>query len=176
MAKKATELGGFFLYQEEGKGHATYYDIFTKRGYFVNDSDVKRYSKYTTSVVISGLIALMIPMFLNNYTYDIGLGIAFFLLMFFVFRAVLIKSLVEDVKFVKPKKDNIFVNRAKKNTYSNLVFLSVMCVLIQPVVYLGAMNKKGTLDVYIYVVVGVVSFIILILTLVSLIIKKKNNY
>ena len=174
---KAKDLAGINIYQDPKRG-TVYYDWFTKKGYILTSSDVKTYTIYTSMMPLCILVAFAASsLFSLSYVVAIILCIALYAAVAVLFRIKFFYKLPEATNWHPVKKENIFISTARNLSIVRLVIiivlltaLTIMMPIYASIEGMSGFNLFGTYLVTAATVVG------LIIIIVSLILKIKNNY
>ena len=169
---EAKDLGGLFIYQDPKKG-CVYYDIFTKKGYIITNSEVKTYNIYSLSLPIGIMAAYVLTILGFEFWTSALVGLAVYVILKLIFRFKFLYSLPEIPNYQKGKRENVFVTLIKKYGTAKLLILSILFVAIVIVTLINAKvsNFEG-LNLYlnygIAAIVSVVSIIFIIALLKSI--------
>ncbi len=83
---KAEDLAGLFIYQEP-RNRTVFYDIVTRKGYLLNNVDVRTYTVYTAMLPLCTILALgLMSLFKLSGIQALGIFAAFYLLSELLFR------------------------------------------------------------------------------------------
>ena len=121
----AKDLSGLFIYYDDKKRRTLYKDFFSKKAYIINNSDVKKYSLFSSRYLAAFIIAILVVYYLNNEWLGIAIGVASLVIFEILFRVKFLGelSVVED--FIVPKKEGI-IERTSKYSYSSLILSIVI--------------------------------------------------
>ena len=174
---KASDLSGFSIFQDPKRG-TIFYDIITRKGYILTTSDVRTYTLYTAMFPLSVLCAfLAMSMFNLNYISTGLIFAAVYLLTFMAFRFLFFYKLPIAERWKPVKKESVFLYLARGYSVRRLViliFLLLALTIMMPL-YANIEHRTG-IDLYGSYGLGVAAFVGMIIVIISLIIKTKNNY
>ena len=175
---KADELKGIFIHQQPEKNRTVFYDIFTRKGYILTNEEAPSFIFYTSLIpmaIIAGF--LCIEIFEASATTAVIVGVVLWLLAEILFRVLYFYKLPEAKNFTPTKKDNLFVGMAKTYNMTRLIMLFVMLAALSVVMFFyGKMQGYTGLNLILTYVVCGVTACMAISTLISIFIRKKNNY
>ena len=174
---KASDLSGFSIFQDPKRG-TVFYDIVSRKGYILTTSDVRMYTLYTSMLPLSIICAcLAMSMFNLGYVSTILIFAAIYLLAFMAFRFTFFWKLPEAERWKPVKKESVFLYLARgysKNRLIILIFLLLAISILMPL-YAIIENRTG-IDLYGSYILGAGTFIGMIIVIISLVLKIKNNY
>lgn len=174
---KARDLTGLSIYQDPKRG-TIFYDIFTKKGYILTSSDVKTYTIYTSMLPLCFIVSFAATSFFSlSYTAGAIIFLVLFIAVLVLFRVKFFYTLPEATDWKPVKRENIFVWMAmnfSKNRLIILIFLLIALTILMPL-YSKMENFTG-FTLYGGYAVSVVTFIGAIISIISLIVKIKNDY
>lgn len=174
---KASDLNGLFIYQDPKKG-TVYYDIFSKKGYVLTSSDVKKYVLYSSSLFI-GLVAAALAYALFN-TGIVPAALIFvvvYVILEIIFRVSFLYKLPKAENWKPFKKDSIFVAIAKMYSTTRLAILIGLLILITILMPVYAnMAQMDNVNKYGSYIIAAATGIYAIINIIALIQKKQNNY
>ncbi|MBQ1900470.1 MAG: hypothetical protein II153_06135 [Erysipelotrichaceae bacterium] len=174
---KASDLSGIFIYQDPKKG-AIFYDVLSRKGYILTSSDVSTYTLYTAMLPLCIVMALLcVQLFHLNYLAAAIIFIALYLIAAMWFRFTFFYKLPVAERWKPVKKENLFVYMARGYTKQRLIVLILLLLaltILMPV-YAAEEHFEGV-NLYATYVVAAATFVGLIITTTSLIIKNKHNY
>ncbi|MBR0462367.1 MAG: hypothetical protein IJJ00_06620 [Erysipelotrichaceae bacterium] len=125
-----SNLSGLFIYKNKFNQNV-HYDFFTKKAYIISKADEKKYGLFTSRLPLSIIISAMLILVLNVNTYiGIAAGIACYVFMTILFHKSFLENLVVDNKFVKYKRENIFVAVAKDMAIGRIIILIAVSIMI----------------------------------------------
>ena len=174
---KASELSGLFIYQDPKRG-PVFYDIFTRNGYILTSSDVRIYSIYAAMLPMCLIVSLaMVSLFGLPYTNALIVFAAMMILSEIFFRIFFFYKLPMIENYKRPKKDNIVVSFAKDYSRTRLyilIFLLAALSVLMP--YYAYMEGMSGFNLYAAWGVGIICFAGVIVSILALIVKARNNY
>ncbi|MBQ6335108.1 MAG: hypothetical protein IJI46_08585 [Erysipelotrichaceae bacterium] len=174
---KARDLAGIFIYQDPKQG-TIFYDIFSRKGYILTSSDVKTYSLYTTIFPLSIIVAFgAMSLFNLNYLVTAIVFALAYLLGALAFRFMFFYKLPEAKNWKPVKKESIFLYLARGYSVTRLVILICLLIalsILMPI-YANVSGYQG-INLYGSYLVGAAALLGAIITIISLILKLKNNY
>jgi len=166
-------INGLFIYHEKNIG-TIWYDIFTKKGYIMVNSDFKQYALYTMILPAAILIALMLYLVAKV---DLVLSIVSFLVISIIgevyFRYSFFYKLPVAKNWNKPSKQNIITKLSEKYSSSRLILLMVLlytiCILSIGDIFLENVVAPG---IYLNIAMGAASLIFAIIVTIAKIKQK----
>lgn len=176
MAKRKADINkinGLFIYHEKNLG-TIWYDIFTKKGYIMVNSDFKQYALYTMVLPAAILVALMLYIIAKA---GLVLSIVTFLVISIIgevyFRFAFFYKLPVAKNWDKPSKQNITTKFSKKYSSSRLTLLMILLYTIF-VLSIGDIfvEKVTAPGIYLNIIMGVVSIIFAIIVTIAKIKQK----
>ena len=174
---KASDLSGFSIFQDPKRG-TIFYDIISRKGYILTSSDVRAYTLYTSMLPLCILAAfLAMSLFNLNYLSTFIIFVALYLTAFMAFRLFYFYKLPEAERWKPVKKESVFLYLARgysKARLAILIFLLLALSILMPV-YANIEQRTG-IDLYGSYFLGAAAFVGMIIVIISLIIKTKNNY
>jgi len=162
------EINGLFIYHEKNIG-TIWYDIFTKKGYIMVNSDFKQYALYTMVLPAAILIALMLYMIAKV---GLVLSIVAFLVISIAgevyFRFAFFYKLPVAKNWDKPSKQNITTKFAEKYSSSKLTILMILlyAIFILSVgdIFIENVTAPG---IYLNIIMGAASLIFAIIVTIA---------
>ncbi len=174
---KASDLSGFSIFQDPKRG-TIFYDIISRKGYILTSSDVRVYTVYTAMLPLSVVCAFFaMSMFGLSYASAIIIFAAVYLLAFFAFRFFFFYKLPEANNWKPVKKESVFLYLARGYSKTRLLILIFLLLALSVMMPLYAYVEQQTGgNLYGSLFLGGGAFVGMIIVLISLIIKSKNNY
>lgn len=150
---------GFFIYKNKHNQNV-YYDIIKKKGYIIYKDDEKKYTLYSSRLVMSFVLFVFLYWFFNL---DLKLSIIVSLIALAVFEGMFrfrfLPSLIEDTTFKKEKREGLILSIAKTTGKNKLIVVTILGLVM---IALGIVNilfydYEGTklLGQYVFIVIGV---------------------
>ena len=134
-----SNIGGMFIYKNKNNQNV-YYDIITKKAYIITKQDENKYSVFSSRLVMSISLSILITWLIKiSIPFAILAGVALYVITTLIFRLKFLPSLVEDTKFIKPKRSNIFHDSAKTTPLNKMI---VGCVIILVIIALSIIEIK----------------------------------
>jgi len=128
--RNISEVNGLFIYHEKNIG-TVWYDILTKKGYILVNSDFKQYVLYTAVLPTAVLVGLMLYIMAKV---GIVLSIVAFLVIFVAgelyFRFSFFYKLPVAKNWDKPRKQNITTKLSEKYNSTRLILLMILLYTI----------------------------------------------
>lgn len=175
--QRARELSGLTIYQDPKRG-TIFYDIFTRKGYILTTSDVKKYTIYSSMLPICVILAVGAMSLFSLRLSDAAIIFAItYLIVMIAFRFSFFYKLPVAENWKPFKRDSIIVSMAKNYSSSRLTTLLILLVLLTILMpmYTKTINADQ-LNTYASYVSSVITGIFSIITLIAIIQKKRNNY
>lgn len=174
--RKASELGGFNIYQDPKKG-TVLYDWLTKKGYQLTSSDVGKYSLSQAFLPVAVVLIYVLVVFAKMaWTPSIIIAIVAYIAMRIAYRICFLNKLPYIENYKRPDDGNIFINASKKYNKVRLILLIVLALALigVTVAYLltTSLNQLEKVGIIALIIAAVA---MLIFASVSLSIQKKNN-
>lgn len=171
----AKELKGLFIDQDPKKG-CVYYDVFTKKGYILSNSDVKTYNLYSVAfplAIVAGYLVFLLKFPLWS---AIVAAVAIYIISKIMFRYKFLYTLPEIPNYVRKNKDNIIVLFSKKYSTPRLVVLTFLLLAISIVTVINAniSNYEGVI-LYLNYVLSLIVGVCAILSFTATILSIRNN-
>lgn len=171
--RNISEINGLFIYHEKNIG-TVWYDIFTKKGYIMVNSDFKQYALYTAVLPIAVLVGLLLYMIAKV---GIVLSVAAFLVISIVgelyFRFAFFYKLPVAKNWDKPAKQSLSTKFAEKYSSSRLILLMVLLYTIFALsvgdIFIENVKAPG---IYLNIAMGAASLILAIIVTIA---KIKQN-
>ena len=173
---KASDLSGLFIYQDKKRG-TVYYDILSRKGYVLTSSDVKMYLLYTAMLPICIIVAFIITSAFNmTYVPAFFIFVALYLLAAVIFRFTFFYKLPEAANWKPAKKENIFLSLARTYTKQRLIVLIILLLLLTIMMPLySSMEGFTGINLYMTYFISALTGVAMIITIIALIVKSKNN-
>jgi len=175
--KKIQDISGTFIYQDPKHG-TVFYDIFTKRGFNLTTSDLQMALYYNVLFPTAVLVILSLISFLKvDFKIAASVGVIAYVLAEILFRVCYFYKLPVIDNYKPIKKDCILVRFAKKYSPQRLVVLALLLagIAVCTVIY-GKLEKLSDYSLYAGYAIATICVVAAILSLVAIVIKKKNNY
>lgn len=174
---KASDLSGIFIYQDPKRG-TIFYDIFSRKGYILTSSDVNTYTVYTAMFPLCVVLALLsIQIFHIGYFAACLVFLALYILASVYFRATFFYKLPVAKNFKPVKKESVFLYMARGYSRQRLIILSLLLLALTVLMPFYALQEHYEgINLYACYIMALATLVGLIITVVSLIIKTKNNY
>ena len=177
MAKEtinAKQLTGINIYHT--KNQTIYYNNLTKTAYIITNSVVSKWS--TWSLRIPGVLfgtCMLIVLGVNLFIY-LGLGLAAYGILTYMFYTKFLPSLAVNTNFKKPASQGFIRDTARRFELSSLFFISIIC-LVFALTTIFNIFRKGIPDLArnINIAIGVVFILIAAFFGYIAYIKKKEN-
>ena len=174
---KASDLSGFSIFQDPKRG-TIFYDIISRKGYILTSSDVRTYTLYTAMLPLSIVIAVLaMSMFNLTYVTTFFIFLGLYLIAFLAYRFAFFYKLPEATNWKKVKKESVFLYLARgysKARLGILIFLLAALTILMPIY--AVLEQRTGIDLYGSYALAGASFIGMIIVILSLIIKIRNNY
>lgn len=154
---EAKDLGGLFIYQDPKKG-CVYYDVFTKKGFVITNSDVKTYNVYSLSLPIGIMAVYVLTLIGIEFWTSALVGLAVYIVLKLIFRFKFLYTLPEIPNYKKGQKESIFETLSKKYGTVRLLILSLLFIAIVVVTIINTKvsNFEG-INLYLnYILAGAV--------------------
>ena len=174
---KARDLTGLSIYQDPKRG-TIFYDIFTRKGYILTSSDVKTYTIYQSMLPLCFIMAFAATSFFSlSYVTALVVFLVLFISVMILFRVKFFYTLPEAVDWKPVKRENIFVWMAMNFSRSRLIILAAMLAALTIMMPIYAnIEKMSGMTLYGRYAAAAVTFSGMIICIVSLIVKTKNEY
>ena len=125
--KKGT-LVGLHVYTDE-RGRYVFYNIFDKKGYWINDDDeYKKYTIYQSRLPLAIIIGFIVTSVLNRFWLGIGLGIFIYVGMTFMFYKNFVPSLKVISGFKKPENSSLITRIVEPLSQARIITASILCL------------------------------------------------
>ncbi|MBO4358896.1 MAG: hypothetical protein IKX97_05820 [Erysipelotrichaceae bacterium] len=174
---KPENIDGISIYHDPKKG-TIFYDFLGRKGYAITSSDVQSYARYSLAFPLSLLCAFGLA-----YVFSLGYakGVIVFAVLYVIFKLIFryffLRDLVEMDNWKPFKRDNLIVYFAKNFSVTRLIILMLMLIALAALMPVNAIiNSYGQANLYVSCVIAAMAAIAAVLTLVALIVKKRNNY
>ncbi|MDO4198098.1 MAG: hypothetical protein Q4D13_03780 [Erysipelotrichaceae bacterium] len=181
MAKKtklqAKDLVGLNIYHDPKLG-TIFYDIFSKKGYQLINQDVPKYNIYLGIMPLSLAATYLIYYWFNiSFIGCIAVFIGIWMIGEIISRYVFFYKLPVADNWKPFKKDNVFISMAKTYSVARLIVLTILLIAISVITVINAnMQHMEGINLYASYIIAAGAGIFALVTLISLIVKKKNNY
>lgn len=175
---KIQDLNGMFIYHDPKHG-TLYYDIFTKKAFYLTSSDLQKCLIYTAMLPAAVLVSLALITFLKvDLLIAVCIGAGAYILSEILFRVCYFYKLPEIDNYKPIKKDESFiVGFAKKYSPQRLIVLTILMVLIAICTYIyGKVDNASGYALYGGYALSICCLGVSIFSLIALAIRKKNNY
>lgn len=175
--RKASDLGGFNIYQDPKKG-TVLYDWLTKKGYQLTSSDVGKYSLSQAFLPVAVvLIYVLVVLVKLDWIPSILIAIVAYIVMKIVYRIKFLNKLPFIENYKRPDDGNIFINASKKYSKARLILLIILALaLIGVTVAYLLTSSLGQIEKIGVVVLIVAAIAMLGFATIALIIKNKDNH
>ena len=108
--RKASDLGGFNIYQDPKKG-TVLYDWLTKKGYQLTSSDVGKYSLSQAFLPVAVVLIYILVVFVKmKWTPAIIIAVIAYIAMRIIYRIRFLNKLPFIENYKRPDDGNIFLN------------------------------------------------------------------
>lgn len=174
--RKASDLGGFNIYQDPKKG-TVMYDWLTKKGYQLTTSDVGKYSLSQAFLPVAVVLIYVLVVFAKlGWKTSILIAIAAYIVMKVIYRITFLNKLPYVENYQRPDNGNIFLNASKKYSKARLILLIILAVALigVTIAYLLTSELAG-LEKYGIIALIVAAVAMLGFATISLVLKKNNH-
>lgn len=174
---KASDLSGLFIYRDPKRG-TIFYDIFSRKGYILTSSDVNTYTLYTAMFPLCIVIALLcVQLFHLDYLAAGLIFLALYIIAAAYFRFTFFYKLPVAERWKPVKKENIFVYMARGYSKQRLIVLIglLLALSILMPLYANIEHYEGA-NLYGAYLIAAATLVGMIITIISLVLKIRNNY
>ena len=177
MAGK-TKVTGFNIYKDK-RNRDVYYDVISKQGYIISQSDVSRLNFYQKRYIIPVVIfALTYTIDLFGFKFGVIGASAVSLLSFIVteyfFRFRFLKSMITVPNFIPNKQEDYFHQLATSSPLSSLILKGILYIILGcMLVVFGIQENFKTLEWIVCIIITIILVIVGIFQLYASYLKKK---
>ena len=174
--RKASDLGGFNIYQDPKKG-TVLYDWLTKKGYQLTSSDVGKYSLSQAFLPVAVVLIYILVVFVKmKWTPAIIIAVIAYIAMRIIYRIRFLNKLPFIENYKRPDDGNIFLNASKKYSKVRLILLIILALaLIGVTVAYLLTSQLGQLEKVGIIALIVAAVAMLGFAIIALLLKNKNN-
>lgn len=163
VAQNIKRPTGLHIY-EDNKGRDVYYDIFTKKGYVIQEKNRQTYSKYENRYLLVIILIILLCSITNMYLLSIIIGVVVAGVYEFSFRYKFLDGLVCLNNF-KPDKKNSIIDQIASSGQKNKVIIKIVLYIALAVLIVlnGYRQNLSTLLMvicYIVAVFGIASAVV----------------
>lgn len=171
MANNVKRPSGIHIYVDD-KGRDVYYDVFTKRGYVIQEKNRASYAKFENRYLLCIILTILLVSITNNYVLSIIIGVAVAIVYEVAFRGTFLSTLVAINNF-KPKEkysiiDQIANSNQKSKTIIKAILYIALAILIVINAYRQALSTPLMILSYLVSVFGIASAIVNIIALTKM--------
>lgn len=165
------KLTGLHIYQDD-KGRDVYYDIFSKKGYLLQPSTLKKYFLFKNRYIIAAALGILLLGFIQPPYLPILIGVATAIALEIYFRISFLPSL-STVKGFKPSERQSYLNRIIDNTPKGKIIMKVVLYLALSILLVVNALQAGYTGINLYfslglAAAGLVMSVIQVMALVKL--------
>lgn len=159
---------GIHIYIDD-KGRDVYYDVFTKRGYVIQEKNRSTYARFENRYLLCIILIILLCSITDNYLLSIIIGVVAAIIYEIAFRFNFLTTLVAINNF-KPKEKNSIINQIansnqKQKTIIKVILYIALAVLIVINAYKQGLSTPLIILSYIVSLFGIASAIINIIAL-----------
>ena len=126
---KVMKPWGPFIYEDD-EGRILYYDVFTKKGFFIPKNKRETYNYYNLRIPGAFVVFCIIVLYFHNYTLAFAGAVATYLIIYLLFRYLfLLKKLPFSATFVREKRVSFMENGVANYSYSRIIAVLILCPL-----------------------------------------------
>ena len=138
----SNQLNGMMLYHEPKR--TVYYDIFSKKGYIINNAEAREYLLYSTRYSGMGLLGFFIFYATNNLVVSLVCAVVGLVLLEVLFRFKFLYKLPSINNYKRPKKAGYVAETAERDSYFKIILLIVCGILFA--LMIGSYMSNGLYD------------------------------
>ena len=174
MAKKTNSknIVGPFIYKDNKNG-IIYYDIFSKKGYIINNKNVDKYQTYFTSIIIFVLMVFFVMVYgIVNFMFGIGLILAGLLVAHIALRHSYLSKLSFIENYTPINKNNIFTYISNNFSIKKILLMIFISSILAILIYFCAIRYEYLSNQYLSnMLIFIICILFILLLIVGLIIK-----
>lgn len=154
---------GINIYVDE-KGRDVYYDVFTKRGYVIQEKNRATYSKFENRYLLCLILIILLCSITNNYVLSIIIGVVVAIIYEVAFRFKFLETLVAINNFKPKEKYSIIDQIANSNQKQKTIIKAILYVALAVLIIINAYRQHLSTPLmilsYLVSVFGVASAVI----------------
>lgn len=172
--QKSSEIKGIHIYSDS-KGRSVYWDMFTKKGYYLPKNKAQDYSRFSMRIPLALIVAIFLMNYMNPMV-GIIIGILLYIGSEILFRRSFLNHLSVDKDFDPSTRKNMLEQIEEISSLPRLVTAAIAAVILAALFIIEMRGGRYEAQyIWVYWAVIILLFVIAVMLLYCAVHKKVHS-